>query len=111
MNGTCSDSALVTIILKDPTDCLDAIQMPTGITPNGDGKNDIFFVQGLGDYYENTILIYNRWGNKVFEQSPYQNNWQGTNQNGGLLPEGTYFVILKIKGIDKNFTGYIDLRR
>ncbi|MEO5571908.1 MAG: gliding motility-associated C-terminal domain-containing protein [Bacteroidia bacterium] len=111
MNGTCIDSAVVTITLRDPSDCLEAIQMPTGITPNGDGKNDVFYVQGLGDYYQNSILIYNRWGNKVFEQSPYQNNWEGTNQSGDLLPEGTYFVILKIKEITKVFTGYIDLRR
>ncbi|HKR07279.1 MAG TPA: gliding motility-associated C-terminal domain-containing protein [Bacteroidia bacterium] len=111
MNGTCTDSAVVTITLRDPEDCLAAIQMPTGITPNGDGKNDGFVVHGLDDYFENTIIIYNRWGNKVFEQSPYLNNWQGTNQTGGLLPEGTYFVILKIKSITKVFTGYIDLRR
>ncbi|MEP7170803.1 MAG: gliding motility-associated C-terminal domain-containing protein, partial [Bacteroidota bacterium] len=111
MNGTCKDTGIVTITLRNPDDCLEAIQMPTGITPNGDGKNDVFFVQGLEDYYQNTIIVYNRWGNKVFEQSPYQNNWQGTNQSGGLLPEGTYFVILKIKSITKIFTGYIDLRR
>ena len=45
------------------------------------------------------------------EQSPYLNNWKGTNQHGDLLQEGTYFVILRIGGIEKAFTGYIDLRR
>jgi len=111
INGLCSDDAEVRITRLDPSECLEDIHMPTGITPNGDGKNDVFVIRGLDDYADNTIMIYNRWGNKVFEQSPYLNNWKGTNQHGDLLQEGTYFVILRIGGIEKAFTGYIDLRR
>lgn len=110
-NGNCIDSAFVTITLKDPQECREEIKLPSGITPNGDGINDVFNIKGLEDYFENSLIVFNRWGNKVFEQSPYLNNWKGENEKGEPLPESTYFVILKIKLIDKIFTGYVDVRR
>jgi gliding motility-associated-like protein len=111
VNGLCSDDAVVRITRLTGAECLEDIALPTGFTPNGDGRNDVFFVKGLADYEQHTLLVYNRWGNKVFEQSPYLNEWKGTNEKGELLPEGTYFVILQVAGIEKAFTGYLDLRR
>ena len=60
------------------------------ITPNGDGRNDIFVFDGLDDFPESTLRIYNRWGKKVYEASPYQNNWDGEN-----LADGVYFWTLQ----------------
>ncbi len=111
VNGLCTDDEDVMVTRLGAFECLDDIDVPTGFTPNGDGKNDVFLILGLEDYPDNTLLIYNRWGNKVFEQSPYLNEWKGTNNAGKLLPEGTYFVILKVQGVEEAFTGYIDLRR
>ena len=85
--------------------------MPTGFTPNGDGKNDFFVIKGIDDYPDNTIIVYNRWGNKVFEKSGYVNDWTGTNDSGDPLLDGTYFVIFKVRSIDKIITTYVDLRR
>jgi gliding motility-associated-like protein len=63
---------------------------PNIITPNGDGFNDTFEIQFIEKYSKNSLVIYNRWGNKVFEQSNYDNSWNGEN-----LSEGTYFYVFK----------------
>ena len=97
-------------------------EMPTGITPNGDGLNDAFVIQGIGpslniepgevqcDWLENTNMrVINRWGSLVFEEANYRNDWEGTNKSGEDLPQGTYFVVFEALG--ESFSTYLDLRR
>ncbi len=88
-----------------------------GFSPNDDGYNDRFVIFGLEQYPNNQLLIVNRWGNKVFEASPYSNDWDGTNKfgvtvGGRDLPEGTYFYILD-PGQDgmEPIKGFIYLKR
>jgi gliding motility-associated-like protein len=61
--------------------------IPNVFTPNGDGINDFFEILNLEHYPMAQIVIYNRWGNKVFEHSDYYNNWwDGRNHPGrGVL--------------------------
>jgi gliding motility-associated-like protein len=68
----------------------------TIITPNGDGRNDELFFGGLSDYPDNTIKIYNRWGNLIFEAKGYQIRGEIFNgyRNGQRLPADTYYYIL-----------------
>jgi gliding motility-associated-like protein/uncharacterized repeat protein (TIGR01451 family) len=85
------------------------IHIPNVITPNGDGMNDRFVVEGLDNYNDNEITIFNRWGNHVFEQKRYQQSWDGKGLNAG-----TYFYLLKVKdsaGRWQVFKGYITLLR
>lgn len=111
VNGTCRDSAEVNIFRRDSLDCLPRVQLPTAFSPNFDGSNDYLIIKGLEEYPDNEIMIYNRWGQIVFKQSSYRNDWYGTDNEGYPLADGTYFVILKVKFIDKVFNSYIDLRR
>jgi gliding motility-associated-like protein len=89
------------------------LEMPNGISPNNDGLNDFFVVRGLDAFSENEILIYNRWGNLVYERKNYDNTWAATNSKGEELPDATYFVILTVKtgSDDIVLTGYVDVRR
>jgi len=88
------------------------LEMPTGYTPNEDGSNDYFVVKGIEVFPDNELLVYNRWGNLVYSQVGYQNEWNGANNSGDELPDGTYFVILKINTSEEIIlTGYVDLRR
>ncbi|MFQ5445657.1 MAG: gliding motility-associated C-terminal domain-containing protein, partial [Saprospiraceae bacterium] len=87
------DFAIVTLVVRHPADqCI----ITTVITPNDDGINDEFIVSCLevGNYPQNRLLIFNQWGDKVFEAAPYENNWRGTYE-GRDLPDGTYFYIFK----------------
>ncbi len=92
----------------------DIIAPPELFTPNNDGKNDTFEIKNLELYPKNSILIFNRWGNKVFEASPYLNNWDGRNHfgirvGGDKLPAGTYFYILNLGNGKEPKKGYIYL--
>jgi gliding motility-associated-like protein len=102
-------TAFAEITLTQPN----ILEMPSGISPNGDGKNDTFIVHGLDAYKENDITIFNRWGNVVFQMNNYTNDWDGSNTAGEPLPDATYFVILNVQGADGTITlkGYVDLRR
>ncbi|MCE9539648.1 MAG: ice-binding family protein [Bacteroidetes bacterium] len=51
--------------------------IPEGYSPNGDGINDVFVIRGILNFPENTFVIFNRWGNKVYETSSYKNTWDG----------------------------------
>ena len=81
------------------TSCLEITILPNEIiipnifSPNKDLTNDEFIIYGINDRFE--IKIYNRWGNIVFEENPYNNSWNGINMNGKILSEGQYFYILK----------------
>ena len=86
--------------------------MPTGYSPNGDFRNDVFLIHGLDAYPENKLIIYNRWGNIVYEQSNYNNDWNGENNSGEEIPDGTYFALLTVYGKEEiTLKGYVDLRR
>jgi gliding motility-associated-like protein len=75
---------------------------PTGFTPNGDGVNDYLKFTGLDFADENELVIFNRWGTKVFSRKNFSNNpgWDGKNDNGYDLPEDTYYYILTVVNID-----------
>jgi gliding motility-associated-like protein len=74
--------------------------LPNTITPNGDGKNDQFvfdvIINPTEEFPDNQIIIFNRWGDIVYEAMPYANNWDGTNDKGQDLPQGTYYYILRL---------------
>lgn len=111
-NGTCgstSDSLLVFI-----KDCL-TIRVPDAFSPNGDGVNDTFVIPNLESYPKNSFQVFNRWGNKVLDRSPYLNNWDGVSQFGAVLgeklPESTYYYVLDLGDGSDAYTGFIYLRR
>lgn len=78
--------------------------IPTVITPNSDGRNDLFEVDYLAMMYpECHVIIFNRWGSVVYESTGYAVAWDGTH-NGEELPMGTYFY--KIELNDESGTVY-----
>lgn len=77
---------------------------PTVITPNFDGKNDLFVIDYLEKVYpECKVTIFNRWGSIIYESVGYLDPWDGT-YNGEALPMGTYFY--KIELNDEKSTVY-----
>ncbi|MES2396405.1 MAG: gliding motility-associated C-terminal domain-containing protein, partial [Bacteroidota bacterium] len=95
------------IVLSGPM----PLEMPTGFSPNGDGRNDKFVIRGIEVYPNNHITIFNRWGNIVYQADGYHNQWDGVNNKGQALPAATYFVIVEINNKEITLKGYVDLRR
>ena len=78
------------------------IIIPNIFSPNDDQINDEFKIKGINNRFG--IEIYNRWGELVFEEKPYLNNWNGISFKGTELNEGQYYYFLKnnIEGIKRN---------
>lgn len=88
-----------------------------GITPNGDGLNDTFVIEGIQQRPNNTINIYNRWGTLVYSKKGYDNSWGGISEHDLTLnsskglPAGTYFYFLEFHDEDVNLQGWIYIIR
>jgi len=89
-NG-CTETAVVSVEGGDPLACIDA---HLAFTPNADGVNDFFEIPCLVSM-KNTLEIYNRWGQRLFDQENYDNSWDGTIQ-GKTLPDGTYYYSIQM---------------
>ncbi|WP_375605251.1 gliding motility-associated C-terminal domain-containing protein [Flavobacterium davisii] len=93
------------------------------MTPNGDGDNEIFFIDGIYKFPNNSVEVYNRWGVLVYEATSYNNNdraFRGissgrvTIEKSTQLPEGTYYYMLKYEntsGVTKEKAGYLYINR
>jgi gliding motility-associated-like protein len=84
--------------------------IPTLITPNLDGKNDNFVLKGLSTLGKTELVIFDRRGVRVYQNSDYDNSWDGVDYNNNPLPDDTYFYVLK-SNIGKSMSGYIVIRR
>lgn len=111
-NNTCFDLYSFQLIIEN---CPPVI--PQGFSPNEDGKNDWFNIQGLYNVFENhELLIYSRYGNLIFEGNNTK-KWYGKANRGlpnqdKLVPTGTYFYVLNLKdSAYKPLTGWVYLNR
>ncbi|WP_374402138.1 gliding motility-associated C-terminal domain-containing protein, partial [Flavobacterium sp.] len=99
------------------------ITVYNAVSPNDDNSNDFFFIDGLECYPDNTVEIYNRWGILVYDETGYDNNLKSfkgisegrnTINKNELLPDGTYFYILKYTDEENkkhDRSGYLYLNR
>ena len=81
-------------------------------TPNGDNMNDSWVVKDIEKYPENELVIYNRWGQIVYNKTPYTNEWIGTTNDNKELPSAAYYYVIRLNN-DKGtvLTGSITLVR
>jgi len=94
-NGICTDMdyVVITVLNEEST-----LYVPNAFTPNGDSINDIFLV-GATNIKEFNIIIFDRWGLKMFESSDIKVGWDGT-VNGKIVADGTYFHLIYARDID-----------
>ena len=100
-NFGCVDT-LCTIIQAIPAE----VHVPNVITPNNDGLNEFLSFEFLEFYPDNQLLLFNRWGNLIYEKTGYQNDWTGDG-----FTDGTYFFMLRIEEKDLNYTGFFEIIR
>ena len=101
--------------------CRKGVVIYDALTPNGDGDNETFIIDGIEEFPNATIKIINRWGNVVYEsENGYLNDWDGTSNaeltiGNNELPTGTYFYILDLNDDtfegEQTYKGYVYLQR
>lgn len=81
-------------------------------SPNGDGTNDFLVINCITnpEYTNNSLEIYDRYGNQVFTARAYDNTWDGTRNNNDL-PKGTYFYVLDLGDGSEIRKGWIQIIR
>ena len=95
----CTSSDTVSILVEVP--------IPSAITPNGDAVNDFFIIDKIENLPSNTLTIFNRQGNVVYEASPYTNNWDGRGKNGAELPDGIYYYVFDLGQGETPLNGFV----
>jgi large repetitive protein len=79
--------------------------VPKGVSPNNDGKNDNFDISGMN---ATKVSIFNRYGQEIYSMANYTNQWHGQDK-GGDAPSGTYYYVIEMPGGTK--TGWVYLNR
>lgn len=91
------------------------VDIYTGITPNGDEKNDFWIISNIESNQPNEVRIFSRWGTMVWKTENYDNKlnvWNGQSTGGTNLPDGTYFYVIEIPdNPDASGSGWIQLTR
>lgn len=100
-----SDAVLITVIQPDFNGIISNL-----FTPNGDGVNDYWYIQDIQNYPENEVFIFNIYGQQLYDQKNYTNDWGGT-YNGKELPDGTYYYVLKLTDPELVLKGSLDILR
>jgi len=109
-NSGCSYTTTISIGLDNDEGCL--LKFYSGITPNGDGVNDIWWIDNIDQFPENTIQIFNRWGNEVWSGKNYDNKeivWKGNSNSNEEMADATYFYVATIG--EKTYKGWVELTR
>jgi gliding motility-associated-like protein len=107
-DGLPTEQAVTPVILRGIT-----VYIPGGFSPNNDGINDKFTLENASGE-RISLEVYNRWGNMVYKNNDYKNEWEGFANQGvrtnDPLPDGTYYYIVLLNGKSK-FTGFITIKR
>lgn len=102
--------ALDTVLVDVREEVANVLFIPNVLTPNGDGKNDTWFIKNIELFPQNKVKILNRLGDVVYQSEYYNNNWEGQ-YAGGKLPAGTYYYILDLGGNWGIFKGPVTILR
>ena len=106
----CSDTAYGEVHVSGAV----TVYIPNAFTPNSDGRNELFSVSGIG-YTELQMIIFDRWGNMLFNQTSSNPGWNGMNMfNNSMCQQGVYVYKVIVKNIfnkQQEFKGTVSLLR
>ena len=101
----CWSSITINVDFYENSYCVD---LPQGLSPNSDGFNDCLILDHLEDREDiDRIEVFNRYGTKIYELNEYIDQWCGTDQDGKVVPVGTYFYIIYFNTDKEPITSWI----
>jgi gliding motility-associated-like protein len=107
----CNESVVIIEVTDVPLKAYEAF------SPNGDGLNDYWRIEGLDFYPENRVQVFDRFNNLVYELKGYNNEnkmWRGESNHGligGTLPEGIYYYAINLGTQAPLLRGFVVLKR
>jgi len=103
------------LVVYDTAGCGGVLpDISNAFSPDGNGINDGWFIEGLTTNTDNHVTIFNRWGDVIHEFIGYNNAdvmWMGDNQNGDLMPPGTYFYVIELTDSNVSRSGWVQLTK
>ena len=91
------------------------LSIPNAFSPDNDGVNENWIIEGLGKYPDHQLTVYSRWESVILQEAPNKNDWRGemraSNSKAQDVPEGTYFYILDLGNGQSSLKGFIYLKR
>lgn len=127
--GLISGTVTFTYTIQDPSGLTDEavvtienfyppLMVSEGFSPNNDNNNETWYIQGIENYPNNSVKVFDRWGFLVYQKQHYENTtlpWDGRGntdqQSGKLLDQGTYYYILEPGDEMTTMTGYVVIVR
>ena len=106
-NNNCLVSDSIYVGFNDNNSCF---FVPTGFTPNGDGIHDNWVIDGVFDYPNMIVKVYNRWGQLMFVSQGDYDPWDGTFE-GSNLPIATYYYIIDFNNGEEPIKGNVTIKR
>ena len=103
--GGCTVTDVVTVVVGPP------ILIYNTFSPNGDGINDVWTLEGIEAFENCSVRVYSRWGQSVFKSVGYTTPWDGSN-GGRFLPTGAYYYVIELNDAEVNIpsiTGVISI--
>jgi len=101
----CWSSININVEFYENSYCVD---LPQGLSPNGDGFNDCLILDHLEDTEDiEKIEVFNRYGTKIYELNEYVDQWCGHDQDGEIVPVGTYFYIIYFNSTKEPINSWI----
>ena len=97
-----SDTVIVTVIP------LPGIDIKNVITTNSDGYNDFWIIDGVLNYPNTEVHVFNIYGTEVYKSMDYKNDWNGT-YRGEFLPNGSYYYVVMIPGDNTKYRGNLTI--
>lgn len=114
---------------RDPALCdsaiiyFEVVELPIEIynafSPNGDGINDTWIIQGITRFPDNSVKVFNRWGNLIYQETGYDNTskvWNGESSEGIVFgdneaPDGAYYYVIELGDGSETLKGFVVVRR
>lgn len=97
----CIDSTSQTVVINTVSKAITRL-IPNAISPNGDGKNDVWKLDFIGLLYPNaTVQVFNQWAQLLFASTGYKTPWNGS-YHGEFVPDGTYYYVINLNDGSEN---------
>ena len=107
--GAGASSEKFPILVKSCSENPGSLHIPNAFSPNGDGINDVFVIQGLTS--QSQLIIFDRSGKKCYQSDNYLNDWDGRDSEGEVMQSDTYWYVLIVPGIQNEFKGFVYLKK